>query len=276
MAYRRDITDLTHPDIALYNERAEVRLKHLYEPEQGLFIAESARVALRALEAGYRAHSLLISEEELEKEEVLRLQELAGDVPCYVGEEEVLAQITGYHLTRGVLCACYRKPLPEAARVIAGAKRVAVLEEINNPTNAGAIFRNAAALGMDAVLLTEGCTDPLYRRAIRVSMGCVFALPWTFVKGNVCDLLKEEGFTTVATALREDAIPPHDARITGRERLAVFLGTEDSGLSAETIEACDFRVRIPMREGVDSLNVAAASAVIFYTLTPDISEKTPH
>ena len=266
MAKRIDIRDISQPEVALYNERAEVRLKHLFEPAPGLFVAESARVALRALEAGYLAHSLLIASEELEKEEVLRLLALAGDVPCYVASSSVLDKITGYHLTRGVLCACYRRELPAVSEVLKDVKRVAVLERIGNPTNAGAIFRNAAALGMDALLLTEGCTDPLYRRAVRVSMGTVFSLPWTFVSGNVCGLLKDAGFTTIATALRDDALPVQDRRFRSLERFALFLGTEDSGLSEETIISCDFCLRIPMREGVDSLNVAAASAVVFYAL----------
>ena len=266
MAYQIEITDLTHPEIALYNERAEVRLKHLFEPAPGLFIAESARVALRALEAGYRAHSLLMAEDQAEKEEVIRLLSLAGDVPCYVGAEAVLDKIAGYHLTRGVLCACYRRVLPDAASVIRGARRIAVLEEINNPTNAGAIFRNAAALGFDALLLTGGSTDPLYRRAVRVSMGTVFALPWTFTDGDVCRMLKKEGFTTVAAALRKDARPVNDPRLRDAARLALFLGTEDRGLSEETITSCDDTIRIPMHRGVDSLNVAAASAILFHAL----------
>ncbi|MBR0164105.1 MAG: RNA methyltransferase [Lachnospiraceae bacterium] len=266
MARRIDITDIAQPEVALYNERAEVRLKHYFEPAPGLFIAESARVALRALSAGYRACSLLIAEEELEKEETAELITLAGDVPLYVGKEEVLDRIAGYHLTRGVLCACYRKELPDIAQVLQGAKRIAVLEEIGNPTNAGAIFRNAAALGIDALLLTAGSTNPFYRRAVRVSMGTVFTLPFTFTEKNVCPRLKESGFTCVAAALRDDALTPEDPAFHRAKRLALFLGTENAGLSADTVNACDHVVKIPMQNDVDSLNVAAASAVLFYAL----------
>lgn len=266
MARRIDITDITQPEIALYNERAEVRLKHFFEPAPGLFIAESARVALRALSAGFRAYSLLLAEEELEKEETMRLLKLAGDVPMYVGREGVLDQIAGYHLTRGVLCACYRKALPDITEVLRGARRIAVLEEIGNPTNAGAIFRNASALGIDALLLTAGCTDPFYRRALRVSMGTVFSLPFAFTKKDICPHLKAEGFVCAAAALTDNALSPEDPVLHRAERLALFLGTENAGLSAETIASCDHVVKIPMQNGVDSLNVAAASAVLFYAL----------
>lgn len=190
-----------------------------------------------------------------------------GDVPVYTADMDVLTQLTGYQLTRGLLCAMRRVPLPKPEALLENAKRVAVLEEVMNPTNIGAIFRSAAALGMDAVLLTPGCSDPLYRRSARVSMGTVFQIPWTFLPENWIDVLKENGFQTAAMALSEDSVSIDDPRLPGIEKLAIVLGTEGDGLAASTVTACDYTVKISMAHGVDSLNVAAASAVAFWQLT---------
>ena len=187
-------------------------------------------------------------------------------VPVYAAEEDVLTNLTGFHLTRGMLCAMRRPPLADPAAVLRGATRVAVLENVMNPTNLGAIFRSAAALGMDAVLLTSAGSDPLYRRAIRVSMGTVFQVPWAYVPEDWPALLRAQGFRTAAMALRDDSVRLDDPRLMQGEKLAVVMGTEGDGLADATIAACDFTVRIPMHHGVDSLNVAAASAVAFYQL----------
>lgn len=259
-----EITDLSAPELDVYARLSERELLHRDEPLRGLFIAESPKVVSRALDAGYEPVSLLLEPKHLAGEagEIVRR---CGDVPVYVAPLEVLRQLTGFPLTRGVLCAMRRKSLPEPETVCASARRVAVLEDVMNPTNVGAIFRSAAALGMDAVLLTAACADPLYRRAARVSVGNVFLIPWTRVGPDWQARLRALGFLTAAMALREDALPV--SALSGEDKLAVVLGTEGDGLAAETVAGCDRTVRIPMARGVDSLNVAAASAVAFYELT---------
>ena len=264
------ITNLNTPELRVYHEYSENQLFHINEPDLGIFIAESPKVIGRALDAGYEPISLLLEKDQTEKEaeEIIERITQSSDVPVYVAESEVLTQITGFHLTRGVLCAMRRKELPSVADVCQKARRVAVLENVTNPTNLGAIVRSAAALGMDAVLFTHGCTDPLYRRAARVSMGTVFQVPWTFLpEGKEFDSLKELGFKSVAMALRNDTKDISDDELRNADKLAIFLGAEGDGLLPETISACDYCVKIPMAHGVDSLNVAAASAVAFWELS---------
>ena len=264
------ITNLNTPDLRVYHEYSENQLFHINEPDLGIFIAESPKVIGRALDAGYEPISLLLEKDQTEKEaeEIIERITNSFDVPVYVAESEVLTQITGFHLTRGVLCAMRRKELPSVADVCQKARRVAVLENVTNPTNLGAIVRSAAALGMDAVLFTHGCTDPLYRRAARVSMGTVFQVPWTFLpEGKEFESLKELGFKSVAMALRNDTKDISDDELRRTDKLAIFLGAEGDGLLPETISACDYCVKIPMAHGVDSLNVAAASAVAFWELS---------
>jgi len=264
------ITNLNTPDLRVYHEYSENQLFHINEPDLGIFIAESPKVIGRALDAGYEPISLLLEKDQTEKEaeEIIDRITQSSDVPVYVAESEVLTQITGFHLTRGVLCAMRRKELPSVADVCQKARRVAVLENVTNPTNLGAIVRSAAALSMDAVLFTHGCTDPLYRRAARVSMGTVFQVPWTFLpEGKEFESLKELGFKSVAMALRNDTKDISDDELRNADKLAIFFGAEGDGLLPETISACDYCVKIPMAHGVDSLNVAAASAVAFWELS---------
>ncbi len=321
------------PGLEVYTKFSEVQLKRFYEPDGGLFIAESPKVALRALDAGCVPVSILVEDRHVEGEaaEVLsRCTELCGDIPVYVGRYEQLTGLTGYALTRGILCAMRRPPLRDAMELLRGGRpglqgedvglqkedielqgeeiglqgeeigqpriktpqhpgcgakntvpptgrykspvrRIAVLENVMNPANVGAIFRNAAALGMDAVLLTDGCSDPLYRRTLRVSMGTALQIPWVWVGESLSDwqdrgiqMLKREGFRTIAMALNEDAVEMNALRIGREEKAAVILGAEGDGLSPETIRQADDVVMIPMQRGVDSLNVAAASAIAFY------------
>lgn len=280
------ITDLKIPELQIYNERKEVQLLRYYEPAPGLFIAESPNVILRALAAGYEPLSLLMEQREAESEkgrEILRriqtvLEEredhspdLPAEFPVYVSSNEVLSQITGFQLARGVLCAMRRRTLPKPENLCRNARRIAILENVVNPANVGAIFRSAAALGIDAILLTKGCSDPLYRRAARVGMGTVFQIPWTFLQesdwpDHTMEKLRDMGYYTAAMALKEDSLPP-DAEVLHRiEKLAIILGTEGEGLAADTIADCDYTICIPMAHGVDSLNVAAASAVAFWEL----------
>lgn len=262
-----ELTDFSAPELDIYARLSETQLAHIYEPQNGLFIAESPKVIERALDAGYEPVSLLAQREHV----VGQAQHIiarCGDVPVYTADFDVLTRLTGFALTRGVLCAMRRRPLPPLSQVCAGARRVAVLEDVMNPTNVGAIFRSAAALNIDAVLLTSACSDPLYRRAVRVSMGTVFQVPWT-VLGSSADYLaqlRELGFASVAMALSDDSVSIDDPRLAAEERLAIVLGTEGEGLAASTIAACDYTARIPMAHGVDSLNVAAASAVAFWEL----------
>ena len=262
-----EITDFAAPELDVYARLTENQLVNRAQPDKGLFIAESPLVIGRALDAGCVPESFL-----METRHALgkgrELLERCGDVPVFVAEEQVLCQLTGFHLTRGMLCAMGRPKLRSPREVCEGARRVAVLENVMNPTNLGAIFRSAAALDIDAVLLTSEGSDPLYRRALRVSMGNVFLVPWAYLPGeDWTGVLKELGFKTAAMALREDSLDIGDPRLLREERLAVVLGTEGDGLRYETIAQCDYTVRIPMSHGVDSLNVAAASAVAFYQLT---------
>lgn len=263
----REITNFSAPELDVYARLTENQLVNRAEPEKGMFIAESPLVIGRALDAGYTPVSFLMEPKDVETRGKALL-ERCGDIPVYVAELDVLTQLTGFHLTRGMLCAMYRKPLPTVERLCQNARRIAVLEDVMNPTNIGAIIRSAAALHMDALLLTSPCSDPLYRRAIRVSMGNVFQIPWTyFPKGSDWTRqLHQLGFKTVAMALKEDSFDIYDPRLQQEDKLAVVLGTEGDGLAAETIAHCDYTVRIPMSHGVDSLNVAAASAVAFYQL----------
>ena len=263
----REITDFSAPELDVYARLTENQLVNRAEPEKGMFIAESPLVIGRALDAGYTPVSFLMEPKDVETRGKALL-ERCGSIPVYVEELDVLTQLTGFHLTRGMLCAMYRKPLPAVEQLCANAKRIAVLEDVMNPTNIGAIIRSAAALHMDALVLTSACSDPLYRRAIRVSMGNVFQIPWTyFPKGaDWTNQLHQLGFKTVAMALKEDSLDIYDLRLQQEDKLAVVLGTEGDGLAAETIAHCDYTARIPMSHGVDSLNVAAASAVAFYQL----------
>ena len=266
-----EITDCAAPELDVYARLREVQLLNRQDPEQGIFIAESPRVIERALDAGCVPLSFLVEKKHLEQE-ARTLMERCPESPFYTAEFDVLTQITGYKLTRGMLCAMRRpKPL-SVEEVCAGTHRIAILENVVNPTNVGAIFRSAAALNMDAVLLTPDCSDPLYRRSIRVSMGTVFQIPWTYFPEDASwpeegmKLLKESGFKTVSMALRNDSVEINDPVLHAEERLAVILGTEGEGLASTTIADSDYTVKIPMSHGVDSLNVAAASAVAFWEL----------
>ena len=268
-----EITDFQAPELDVYARLSENQLLNRCEPEKGMFIAESPRVIERALDAGYRPVSCLVEKRHIEGEakEIIRRCGEIGNVPVYTAEFDVLTQLTGFKLTRGMLCAMYRTPLPEVQAVCSGASRIAILENVVNPTNVGAIFRSAAALGIDAVLLTYDSSDPLYRRAVRVSMGTVFQIPWTFFEKDAWPekgirLLRELGFRTAAMALRDDSVSIDNPQLLAEEKLAVILGTEGDGLASSTIADCDYTVRIPMSHGVDSLNVAAASAVAFWEL----------
>lgn len=272
MAQIKNITDLKIPELDIYARMPEVQLLRYYEPQPGIFIAESPKVIERALDAGYTPISMLVEEKHIETQ-AKDLIARCGDVPVYTAKAEVLKNLTGFELTRGMLCAMRRKELPSVGEVCKGARRIAVLEDVVNPTNIGAIFRSAAALNMDAVLLTSGCSNPLYRRAIRVSMGTVFQIPWTILEGDAyvwpksgMQRLREMGFLTVSMALRNDSVSIDDERLAKAEKLAIILGTEGEGLATETIASSDATVRIPMSHGVDSLNVAAASAVAFWEL----------
>ena len=276
----REITDLSAPELLIYSKLTENELKHYYEPHGGLFVAESPMVILRALEAGYEPVSLLLEEGLKEREEMRRIFGIlkermgeepgAGEIPVFTASAALLRQLTGYPMTRGALSAMRRKSLPSPEELCRNARRIAVLEEVMNPTNTGAVFRSAAAMGMDAVLLTPGCSDPLYRRAARVSVGTVFQIPWTWLPGEEAgtDLarLSAMGFRTAAMALSDGAADVDDPRIGAEERLAVILGSEGPGLRQQTIDGSDHVVKIPMAHGVDSLNVAAASAVAFWIL----------
>ena len=272
------IDRLEGPDLEIFSKLSEPELYHYREPDKGLFIAESPNVIDRALDAGYQPVSMLIDTKEITKNAANVLERIrifpGKTIPVFTAPEDVLRKLTGFPLTRGCLCAMERRELPSIQETIKDASRIAILEEVVNPTNVGAIFRSAAALGMDAVLLTHGCSDPLYRRAIRVSMGTVFQIPWTFL-GNRrdpgwpqpgLDLLRRSGFKTAAMALKKESVSISDPLLLEEPKLAVVLGTEGEGLAAETIADCDYTVMIPMYHGVDSLNVAAASAVAFWQL----------
>lgn len=292
-----EIKDLDAPELQIYYNLNEAQLFHYFEPKPGIFIAESPKVIERALDAGCVPMSFLMEKKHVEtqaKEILARCDKLQSrdikqtdkmevengnsnmsaerEIPVYTAEIEVLAKITGYQLTRGMLCAMYRPALSSVEQLCKNARRVAILENVVNPTNVGAIFRSAAALGMDAVLLTPACADPLYRRASRVSMGTVFQIPWTYFDKNACwpdgamDVLHKLGYKTAAMALRDDSVSIDDEKMMAEEKLAIVLGTEGDGLADHTIADCDYTVKIPMTHGVDSLNVAAASAVAFWQL----------
>lgn len=292
-----EIKDLDAPELQIYYNLNEAQLFHYFEPKPGIFIAESPKVIERALDAGCVPMSFLMEKKHVEtqaKDILARCDKLQSrdikqtdkmevengnsnmsaerEIPVYTAEIEVLAKITGYQLTRGMLCAMYRPALPSVEQLCKNARRVAILENVVNPTNVGAIFRSAAALGMDAVLLTPACADPLYRRASRVSMGTVFQIPWTYFDKNASwpngamDVLHKLGYKTAAMALRDDSVSIDDEKMMAEEKLAIVLGTEGDGLADHTIADCDYTVKIPMTHGVDSLNVAAASAVAFWQL----------
>lgn len=265
------ISDFQAPELDIYARTKEVVLLNRARPEEGIFIAESPKVIERALDSGCEPISILMEERHIEGEGKSVL-ERCGDIPVYTAEFDVLKELTGFPLTRGMLCAM-RRPAPlSLQQVCENATRLAILEDVVNPTNVGAIFRSAAALGMDAVILTQACSDPLYRRAIRVSMGTVFQIPWTYVDKSVewpdegMKFLHDMGFKTAAFALKDDSVGIDDPQLMSEEKIAVLLGTEGDGLATETIADCDYTVKIPMSHGVDSLNVAAASAVAFWQL----------
>ena len=267
-----EITDFASSELDVYARLTEAQLLNRFEPAKGMFIAESPKVIDRALNAGCRPVSLLMERKDIDGS-AADIIARCPDVPVFTADRDVLAQLTGYHLTRGVLCAMLRPKLPSVEEVLQNARRVAVLENVMNPTNVGAIFRSAAALGMDAVLLTPGCSDPLYRRSARVSMGTVFQIPWTYIGSEVnhwpepgMDILRKLGFKTTAMALRDDSLSVDDPELAQVEKLAIILGSEGDGLTDTTIADCDYTVKIPMYHGVDSLNVAAASAVAFWEL----------
>ena len=260
-----EITDFHDPQLDVYARLTEAQLLNRFEPAKGMFIAESPKVIMRALDAGCRPVSLLVERGHVNaeaEEAILR----CGDVPVFTAPLAVLTQLTGFQLTRGMLCAMLRPRFPSLDEVLEKAKRVAVLENVQNPTNVGAIFRSAAALGMDAVLLTPGCSDPLYRRSCRVSMGTVFQVPWLHVEEDWQAQLSSRGFRTAAMALKDDSYSIDAPELRAVEKLAVVLGAEGDGLTENTIAQCDYTVKIPMYHGVDSLNVAAASAVAFWEL----------
>lgn len=262
------ITDFQAPELDVYARLTEAQLLNRQEPKKGLFIAESPKVIERALDAGCEPVSILVEQSHIRGESLDTILR-CGDIPVYTAEIDVLTQLTGFRLTRGMLCAMRRPKLPSVEEVCGNARRIVILEDIMNPTNVGAIFRSAAALGMDAVLLTPACSNPLYRRSARVSMGTVFQVPWTYLEGwpqPAMSYLRQMGFKTAAMALSDDSVSIDDPRLLHEEKLAVVLGTEGDGLADCTISDCDYTVRIPMYHGVDSLNVAAASAVAFWEL----------
>lgn len=272
MADIREITDLSAPELDVFARLTEAQLRSRLEPEKGVFIAESPKVIIRALDAGFAPVSFLMERRHIAGD-AAELLARWPDTPVYTAERAVLSSLTGYELTRGVLCAMHRPKLPEAETLLSEARRVAVLENIVDSTNIGAIFRSAAALGIDAILLTPSCCDPLCRRAVRVSMGTVFQVPWARLGEKSADWpdagmdrLHKLGFKTAAMALDDRAVSVEDPALQAEDKLAIVLGTEGDGLAANTIAQCDYTVMIPMQHGVDSLNVAAASAVAFWQL----------
>ena len=267
-----EIHDISAPELDVFARLTEAQLRRKQEPEKGIFIAESPKVIQRALDGGWQPISLLMEHRHIEGD-AAELLVRCGDLPVYTAQREVLEQLTGYALTRGVLCAMRRRPLPTVEDICKNARRVAILEGVVDPTNVGAIFRSAAALNMDAVLVNPTCCDPLARRSVRVSMGTVFQVPWTRIGENPADwpekglqTLKALGFKTAAMALSDRSVSVEDEALCREEKLAVILGTEGDGLSDRTIDGCDYTVKIPMSHQVDSLNVAAASAVAFWQL----------
>ena len=272
MANIIEINDFMSPELDVFSRLTEAQLRNRLEPEKGIFIAESPKVIQRALDAGYKAISLLMEHKHIDGQASDIIAQ-CGDIPVYTATRELLAGLTGFELTRGVLCAMRRPQLPSVESLCAHAHRIAILESIVDPTNVGAIFRSAAALNMDAVLVTPTCCDPLYRRAVRVSMGTVFQIPWTRIGSQPSDWphtgmesLQAMGFKTAAMALSDRSVSIDHPQLMAEEKLAIILGTEGDGLSPHTIADCDYTVRIPMSHEVDSLNVAAASAVAFWQL----------
>lgn len=257
------VTSLNDSGVALFATLTEAQLRNRLEPEKGVFIAESPKVIRVALDAGYEPLALLCEERHIAGD-AADIVARAGDIPIYIGERNLLAELTGYTLTRGVLCAM-RRPAPRSLEAVCeGARRIVIIDGVVDTTNIGAIFRSAAALGIDAVLLTTNSCDPLNRRAVRVSMGSVFLVPWTWIER--VEAVKALGFKTVAMALTDNSISLDDEQLKAEPRLAIIMGTEGDGLPMDTITAADYTVRIPMAHGVDSLNVAAASAVAFWEL----------
>lgn len=278
-----EIKDFNAPELDIYTRCTEARLLNKDHPEEGMFIAESPKVIGRALDAGYEPLSILVEKKQMEEnEETSQIMNRFDDtkVSIFTADFEVLTKLTGFKLTRGMLCAMRRKPLRKFQDLCDGINRIAILENVQNPTNVGAIFRSAAALNMGAIFLSPGCSDPLYRRASRVSMGTVFQIPWTFIRDSnemrckreviwpkqAIAELKKLGYKTAALALTDDSVSIDDSELMKEEKLAVILGNEGEGLENETIALCDYTVKIPMTHGVDSLNVAAASAVAFWQL----------
>lgn len=259
-----EITTLEHPGVDVFGSLTEAQLRNRLNPANGIFIAESPKVINVALDAGYEPVSMLCERKHIDGD-AADIISRCGDIPVYTGQRDLLASLTGYVLTRGVLCAMRRRPLPSVKQVSDSARRVVVIDGVVDTTNIGAIFRSAAALGIDAVLLTRTSCDPFNRRAIRVSMGSVFLVPWTWLDGPVCSL-RDNGFITAAMALTDDSISIADPILDGIGKLAIIMGTEGDGLSSETIAGADYTVKIPMSHGVDSLNVAAAAAVAFWQL----------
>lgn len=272
MGERIVITDFSAPELDVYARLSEVQLLRFYEPKPGIFLAESHKVIERALKAGYEPLSFLMETRQFEGE----ARDLIGQwnqVPVYTAESDVLKQLTGFPLTRGILCAMKRKPLPSVAELLKDTSRIAVLENVMNPTNIGSVFRSAAALNLDGVVLTPGCSDPLYRRSSRVSMGAVFQIPWTYFDRQTepwprqgMALLKQLGFKTAAMALKDDSIGLKDPALKQEEKLAILIGTEGDGLADETIASCDYTVKIPMGWGTDSLNASVAAGIAFWEL----------
>ena len=266
-----EIKDFNAPELDIYARYTEARLLNKDHPEEGMFIAESPKVIGRALDAGYEPLSVLVEKKQMEEnEETSQIMNRFDDtkLSIFTADFEVLTKLTGFKLTRGMLCAMRRKPLRKFQDLCDGINRIAILENVQNPTNVGAIFRSAAALNMEAVLLSPGCSDPLYRRASRVSMGTVFQIPWTFLPDDetYVSRLHKLGYKTAAMALCEDTVSIADEKLKEEEKLAIILGTEGEGLMSQTIEQSDYTIKIPMAHGVDSLNVAAASAVAFWEL----------
>ncbi len=260
-----EINDLSHPGIEIFSTLTEAQLRNKLEPEKGIFIAESPKVIRVALSAGYQPTALLTEAKHLTGDAADIVSLIGKDIPIYTGSRELLTSLTGYKLTRGVLCAMKRPLLPKLSDTLKDAHRVVVIDGVVDTTNIGAIFRSAAALGIDAVLLTRNSCDPLNRRAIRVSMGTIFLIPWTWIEGDI-QQLNDYGFRTVAMALTDRSIPLDSPTLQSEPRLAIIMGTEGDGLPHETINKADYTVRIPMSYQVDSLNVAAASAVAFWEL----------
>ena len=264
------IDSLDEPELSVFQQRSEVQLLRYNEPEPGIFICESCKVIKRALDAGYEPMSFLVSEQAVEETDAMlgNISETVKEIPVFFGSDDVLKDISGYSLTGGMLCAMKRKHLKTIEKITEGRRRIAVLENVQNPTNVGSIFRSAAALGVEAVLLTYDSSDPLYRRSARVSMGTVFQIPWTIIDKNAdyLRILSDNGFSAIAMALSDNSVSIDDPRIKAEEKIAVILGNEGYGLCDDTIKRSDYVAKIPMNPVVDSLNVGAASAVMFWEL----------